>query len=189
MNEWQYRRGARVVQRGGLIAYPTEAVFGLGCDPSNRAAVERLVRLKQRGPGQGFIIIAASFSQIAGWIRFPNLEVRARVEATWPGPVSWVVPTTPRAPSWLQGHGATMAVRITDFEPVRRLCQLAGPLVSTSANRRGQPPLRDALRVRAVFGAEVDWVVPGSCGGQAGPSELRRAVDGQILRAAISPAH
>src|SRR5689334_22081382 len=106
---------AALLRAGGVLAYPTEAVFGLGCDPDNRAAFEKIFALKQRPPEQGVLLIAASFSQIADWIEAPP-DAIARARATWPGAHTWILPRSPRVPEWVAGGHGGIALRVTAHE-------------------------------------------------------------------------
>ncbi|MCA1798374.1 MAG: Sua5/YciO/YrdC/YwlC family protein [Xanthomonadaceae bacterium] len=175
---------AAVVHAGGIVAYPTEGVYGLGCDPSNEEAVMRILRLKQRDTSLGVLLLAASFEQLAPFIAPFTADVAARVLPTWPGPETWVVPASEHASVWLRGAHAGIAVRVTAHAPAAALCRTAGmPLVSTSANRHGQAPARTVEEVRAAFGDEVDCIVDAPCGGAAGPTRIRDALTGAVLRA------
>lgn len=177
------RRAVHALHAGQVIAYPTEAVWGLGCDPFNEMAVRRLLALKQRSEAKGLILIAADTTQIAPWLAGLNAAQRAAVHATWPGPYTWVVPA-PQAPQWLRGRHASLAVRVSAHPGVQALCRAwGGPLVSTSANLSGQPPARDALALRRQFGYGLGYILPGRLGGDARPSEIRDAVSGIVLRA------
>ena len=182
LRSWQLRRAARLVAAGGLIAYPTEAVYGLGCDPWNEAAARRLLRLKRRKVGKGLIVIAADLAQLAPLLDFATVRDRARIEATWPGPVTWLIPARPRAPAWLTGAHSTLAVRVPAHELARELCRRCGPLVSTSANPAAAAPARDPQRVRAYFGRRLDCVLPGRVDKTRRPSEIRDAVSGEVAR-------
>jgi L-threonylcarbamoyladenylate synthase len=174
----------RLLRRGGVIAYPTEAVYGLGCDPRNRAAVQRLLALKRRSWKKGLILIAADFSQLQPFIRPLSAAVRARIMPTWPGPVTWLLPARSDVPRWLRGQSSKIAVRVTAHPPVVRLCRaFGGALVSTSANRSGQPPARQASEVRRQFGAELDYILPGATGGRLLPSAIRDGLSGEVARA------
>lgn len=181
MNAWHIRQAARIALRGGVIAYPTEAVYGLGCLPWSQRAVERILRLKQRAGRRGLILIASSIEQIEPLVRFVGVD-RDRVLGTWPGPVTWILPASRWVPAWVRGEGGDVAIRVTAFEPARELCDLAGPLVSTSANRGGDTPARSAFRVRSYFPGRIDYVVPGLAGRARAPSEIRDARTGAILR-------
>ncbi len=172
---------------GGIVAYPTEAVFGLGCDPGSQNSLSRLIALKGRDARKGFILIAAEISQLDPWVIFPAGDARQRILQSWPGPYTWVVPARAGVDPWLTGGRATLAVRVTDHPVAAALCRLTGALVSTSANRSGRPPVRDSLRVRAVFGNRIDMVVPGEIGALAGPTEIRDALTGHLLRAPAVP--
>ena len=133
----RFERATRIVSNGGLIAYPTEAVYGIGCLPGNRGAVKRLLRIKQRSWRKGLILIAASLDQLADLIVLPESGLRAEILKSWPGPVTWVLEAQPGVPAWLGGGRGTLAVRVTDHPLARRLCERVGEaLVSTSANRR-----------------------------------------------------
>lgn len=174
---------ARHLRDGGLAAYPTEGVYGLGCDPLNHAAVERLLSLKGRSAAKGFILIAADFSQVESYLQIPNSEVRARLLAAWPGPVTFVVPAQPWVPAWLRGASSSLAVRVTAHPLAAGLCRaFGGPLVSTSANRSGKPPCRTALAIRQRFPESGLLLIPGKLGGSAGPTPIFDAVKGTRLR-------
>ena len=178
------RRAARILRDGGVIAYPTEAVFGLGCDPSCEAALERILAIKGRPARAGFILIAASAGQLRGWIA-PTPAEQRRLASRTAQPVTWVVTAGPRATRVLTGGRATIAVRVTAHPVAAALCRAAGmPLVSTSANMHGRPPARTALAARRRFGARVDFVLPGATGSKRRPTEIRSARTGSVLRPA-----
>ena len=176
------RRAARVLRAGGVIAYPTEAVFGVGCDPACRAAVARIVSLKRRPQRAGFILIAADAAQLRGWID-PTPAERRRLAAPAARPVTWVVTAGPRATPLLTGGRKTLAVRVTTHATAAALCRAAGmPLVSTSANIHGHAPARTALAARRQLGFLLDLVMPGATGGERRPTEIRDARTGTVLR-------
>ncbi|HET6545634.1 MAG TPA: Sua5/YciO/YrdC/YwlC family protein [Rhodanobacteraceae bacterium] len=176
----------RALRRGGLIAYPTEAVYGLGCDPQDRAACERLFRLKQRSPAQGVLLIAADLDQVRPYADFAVLPAtaRLRVEASWPGPATWVLPRGAAAPDWITGAHPGIALRVTAHPVAAALCSaFGGALVSTSANRHGEPAIREAQELRQRFGGSLDAIVEGPLGNFARPTPIRDAMSGRILRA------
>lgn len=173
----------RHLRRGGIVAYPTEGVFGLGCDPLDPAAVTALAGLKGRPMAKGFILIAADFAQIEPFLKIGDAELRERLLATWPGPVTWVVPAADWVPGWLRGGNAGLAVRVTAHPVAAALCrQFGGPLVSTSANRTGKPPVRTALAVRRHFDVARLMLIPGRVGQAAGPTAIFDARSGRQLR-------
>lgn len=177
------RRAVQILLRGGVVAYPTEAVFGLGCDPACEDAVRRILQTKGRPHAAGLIVIAAGWCQLAGWMA-PTKEEAARLRAVTDRPTTWVVTAGAKASSLITGGRRTIAVRLTAHPIAAALCALAGrPLVSTSANRHGRQPARSALAARRWFGAQIDLVVPGAVGGHARPSEIRDARTGRVLRA------
>ncbi len=175
----------QVLHSGGVIAYPTEAVFGLGCDPDDPTAVARLLSIKRRDWRKGLILIAATRDQLAPYLACLAAEDEAQLAQTWPGPQTWLVPAAPCTPDWLTGDRPTLAVRVTAHPIAAALCRRFGkPLVSTSANRGGQPPLRSALDVRLrPIGREVDLIVPGRVGDAPNPTPIRDLATGAVIRA------
>ncbi len=172
----------RHITAGKLVAYPTEAVYGLGCDPFNSDAVFRLLAAKRRPVHKGLILIAADPEQLNPLLRPLDPDLRRRVHASWPGPVTWVLSAHPLTPWWLTGGRRTLAVRVTDHPLAAELCRACGPLVSTSANISGSRPARTALEARLRLGPAVDLVLPGAVGGLERPTEMRDGSSGRILR-------
>jgi L-threonylcarbamoyladenylate synthase len=170
------------VHGGGVIAYPTEAVYGLGCAPLDAHAVRRLLALKQRPEQKGLILVAASFAQLAPFVVELAPRQMQAVYASWPGAVTWLLPARRGVPAWLTGRHATLAVRVTAHPLTSALCRRAGALVSTSANPAGLPPARSALAVRRYFGNSLDALLVGPLGQAARPSTIRDARDGRVVR-------
>ncbi|WP_053097388.1 Sua5/YciO/YrdC/YwlC family protein [Candidatus Palibaumannia cicadellinicola] len=167
-----------------VIAYPTEAMFGLGCDPNSEKAVNKLLALKRRSDQKGFILVAATYEVLTYYIDDSSLDIkqRERIFSLWPGHVTWVIPANANTPRWLTGKFSSLAVRISAFEPVRRLCLAFGkPIVSTSANLSGESPARNINEVRNKFGAKFP-VMDGLIEGRIYPSEIRDALSGELIR-------
>lgn len=182
--DWHIKRAAAILHRGGIVAYPTEGVWGLGCDPDNSEAVLRLLALKQRSWQKGLILIAASFEQLAPYIAAPSPTVLQRLRTAWPGPVTWLLPAPEATPPWLRGTHRTLAVRVTAHPPAAALCRrFGGALVSTSANLAGRPAARSRLQVQRYFGDALDYIVPGATGGLMRPTEIRDGLSGAVVRA------
>ena len=167
-SSWRVRQMAKVVRGGGVIAYPTEAVWGLGCDPWNEAAVRRLLALKSRPMHKGLILVAARATQFDFLLN--DL------------PAEWLVPHRNRLPAWITGRHASVALRVSDHPLVRELCAQTGPLVSTSANPAGRPSARSRLRVEQYFHGQLDGVLGGELGGRRNPSLIRDLASGQVIR-------
>jgi L-threonylcarbamoyladenylate synthase len=183
-NRFTLRRAVRVLDAGGVIAYPTEAVYGLGCDPLNRDAVGRLLTIKQRPVAKGLILIASHFDQLRAFVQAPTPEIRQRLDESWPGPVTWLLPADPSTPRWLRGDHPTIAVRVTAHPLAAALCEIfGGAIVSTSANPAGRPPARTALQAR-IRCPGVDLIVAGATGPLGRPTTIRDAVSGRVLRSA-----
>jgi L-threonylcarbamoyladenylate synthase len=184
MNRLALRHAARIVRRGGVIAYPTEAVFGLGCLPRARAAVERVLAIKRRSWRKGLILIGANVAQVERYVELPPEPRRSEVLRSWPGPHTWVLDARRDAPRWITGGRASVAVRVTAHVLARDLCLAVGEaLVSTSANVSRRPPHRRLLRLRRDLGRRVDYVVAGALGGLAEPTVIRDGRSGRVLRA------
>lgn len=184
MSRLALRRAARVVRAGGVIAYPTEAVFGLGCLPRDRAAVERILAIKRRSWRKGLILIAATLEQLERYVALPPEPRRSEVLRSWPGPNTWVLDARADAPRWITGGRASVAVRVTAHGLARELCLAIGEaLVSTSANVSRRPPHRRLLHLRRDLGRRVDYVLAGALGGLAEPTVIRDGRSGRVLRA------
>jgi len=172
------------LRAGHIIAYPTEAVFGLGCDPGNESSVRKLLSLKGRRKGAGFVLIASEFSQLQPWIAATDESLINKAMQTWPGPVTWLFPRANDVPDFIAGEHDTVAVRITAHEPSRALCVAFGAaLISTSANHTSARPARSAGEVEDYFGHYLGGILAGSLGGAEHPSEIRDLASGDILRA------
>ncbi|MCK5326313.1 MAG: Sua5/YciO/YrdC/YwlC family protein [Woeseiaceae bacterium] len=174
-------RAADVLLGGGVIAYPTEGVFGLGCLPDDIAAVERLLEIKERDAGKGLILIAARPAQFSDWIdkshreRLPKPDVAA--------PVTWLVRPSDIVPAIITGDHESLAVRITTNPVAAAICDVVDmPIISTSANIAGQPVARNSYVLRRSFAHLVDYIVPGECGPASGASEIRDLESGTLIR-------
>jgi len=179
---WHIREAVRQIATGGIIAYPTETVYGLGCDPFNGAAVLHLLDLKHRAIDQGVILIASDFTQLQPWLLPLSPTTRQRIAAPQKVPVTWILPCALEIPAWLRGNHATLAVRITNHPVAVALCKRwQGPLVSTSANIHGQRPATDALGVHNTFNGALDYILNGNCG-TGRSSTIRDGLSGMILR-------
>ncbi|MFC3913341.1 Sua5/YciO/YrdC/YwlC family protein [Pseudaeromonas sharmana] len=172
---------------GGVIAYATESVFGLGCDPDDQSAVERLLSIKQRPVDKGLILVAANLQQLEPYLDLSVVSQSrmAEILASWPGPNTWVMPASSKAAPWITGKFDSIAVRVSAHPQVQQLCLCWGkPLVSTSANLSGENPCRTEADVRSSLGEHLDYVLPGQVGGAVNPSQIRDALTGHILRPA-----
>ena len=168
--------------RGGLIAYPTESCYGLGCDPRNRNAILRLLKLKQRTQRKGLILIAGKFAQISSYLYPLTLSDQTTLKADGAKAITWLMPAKPSCPRWLRGAHDTLAVRLTAHREAARLCnELNMALVSTSANFSGGKPARTYSQCRRLFGAQV-WVLSGQVGKRKKPSTICAWRDGSIIR-------
>lgn len=178
-------KAVEVLRGGGVIAYPTEHCFGLGCDPNNAQAVERILTIKQRKAEQGLILLGANEAQLGVYANFAALDAAQlqRVRDSWPGPNTWLIPAHANVSTLLRGHHLSIAVRFTANEICRDLLTKFGhAIVSTSANRHGQAALLEADEVTHEMGTEVDYVLELAVGGAPAPSTIRDAQSNAQLR-------
>ncbi len=174
------QRAGRILRAGGVVAYPTEGLFGLGCMPDDPDAVMRILSIKKRSPALGLVLIASCIEQLDGWAELPEA---VGLESSLEHPVTWIVPADLNVPYWIKGDHDGLAVRISHHPVASALCDAADSLlVATSANIAGSPPARTAYVLRRRFRSLVDCIVPGRCGPAAGASEIRDLKSGKVIR-------
>lgn len=181
---------AHRLMRGGVIAYPTEAVWGLGCDPENEQACLELLQIKQRPIQKGMILIAGCIEDFESILAVLPPDQYRVLELAWQqqhktGAVTYLVPDIlDQVPYWIKGSHSSVALRVSDHPVVRSLCkEFGGPLVSTSANKSGKLPARSKVIVEKYFGSQLDFIVPGQLGGASNPSKIIDFSTGQLVRA------
>lgn len=171
------------LRAGGVVLHPTEAVWGLAAAAADEGAVARIYALKERPAGKGLIVLADAFEIVQPLLgRVPGDRMRAPL-ATWPGPHTWVFPASPDCPSWLAGERGTIAVRISAHRLTRALCATFGaPLVSTSANRSGDPSPRSLADVDVRIREAVAFTLDGDTDGLGRPTPIRDVFTGDFFR-------
>ncbi len=179
---FKIKNAVRHLNAGAVIAYPTEAVYGLGCDPLNEAAVMSLLEIKQRPIEKGLILIAASLEQLCPYLVLDQTIIE-RITPTWPGPVTWVIPAQPWVPKWLTGDHQSLAVRVTNHPIANDLCaQFGSPLVSTSANPTTRPAIKASRKLLKTFAGADIFIVHGNVGELKQETAIYDAVSGKQLR-------
>lgn len=171
------------LQRGGIIAYPTEFCYGLGCDPRNPRALRTLLRLKKRPQHKGLIVIGQDLNQLTPLLfRLPE-TLQTTLNQTWPAAKTYVLPCKTNTPILLRGKNRNaLAVRVPKHHLARQLCSLAKtPLVSTSCNRAKHRPCKNEREAKRLFGHQV-WVIGGNTSGAKRPSEIIDWQSGAKLR-------
>ena len=177
-----YRALASHLKRGGLIAYPTESCYGLGCDPQNHRAVQRLLKLKQRPQRKGLILIAANYAQVTRYLLPITPEQQQRLQLAGTQTTTYLMPVRSTTSHSLRGAHDTLAVRLTAHEFAAALCHGVGSaLVSTSANRTGLRPAKTYAQCLRLFGKQV-WVLDGMVGKNKKPSTIRTWSDDKVIR-------
>lgn len=172
-----------VIRQGGLLVYPTEGVYGLGCDYQSQQAVERLLQLKQRTLDKGLILIASHIQQILPLIQLDNQQHLARALKTWPGHQTWTFKPDAKVPAWISGAFNTVAVRVSAHPTVKAICdELQQPMISTSANRSGQNEAKNLNQIIATFGSSINCYLDLPLGNAAASSSIKVAQTGEQLR-------
>lgn len=174
-----------VFNQGGIIAYPTEAVFGLGCDPDNEHAINLLLQLKNRPIDKGLILLASHFDQLVPYINTSDISDTTMndILARWPNGTTQLLPKSKRVSSWLSGAFDTIAVRVTNQPDVVELCNATGkPIVSTSANLSGEPPVKAWQDMPLELTNRINFIVKGCTLGYQQPSRIINAITGETIR-------
>ena len=174
-----------VFHQGGIIAYPTEAVFGLGCDPDNELAIKKLLSIKQRPAHKGLILLATDYCQLLPYIDEAALskDDRSKVLSRWPDAITQVLPANKNISKLLCGKFDTIAVRITDHKDVVALClQTNKAIVSTSANLTGKSPATTWQEVEQQLGNKIDFLIKGKTSGLLKPSTIINGLTGEVIR-------
>ncbi|MCO1333064.1 Sua5/YciO/YrdC/YwlC family protein [Microbulbifer sp. OS29] len=180
------KQAVRALAAGGVIAHPTESVWGLACDPNNLQAVRRLLELKHRPLEKGLILVSGDTTHFAPFLENLSDEQQKRLDGSWPGPVTWLLPHRDRIPSWVCGMHRSVALRCTDHPFTAALTRaFGGAIVSTSANPAGAQPARNKYQVLRYFGSSLDFVGGGATGSRSAPSEIRDLLSGRVLRASV----
>jgi len=176
-------KAVQKLQAGEIIAYPTEAVYGLGCDPFNEKAVRKILALKGRPESAGFVLIASNLEQLKPWFGDVAPALLKKAMTCWPGPVTWLFPRADHVPDYVAGNHKTIALRMTAHPASRDLCEAFGcALISSSANPSSSPPARSHTEVVDYFSNDIAGTLEGALGDGERPSEIRDLVTGAILR-------
>ena len=179
----QINKAVETIQIGGVIAYATEAVYGLGCDPDNTHAIQKILDLKGRNAKQGFILIASQVSQVEKYLGGLSPQEKHLLEKQWPQPTTLILTANESVSDLITGGRKTVAVRITAHQDTKELCEaLKHPLISTSANRSGKAAITHAWQIQEQFSDGIDYLYPSTLGDANKPSTIIDAKSGKILR-------
>ena len=169
------------LKAGGVIAYPTEGVWGLGCLWTDEAAINEILRLKQRPLEKGMIVLCSQLSDIERFLLPLSPAHLQQIAQEYPHPVTWILPCKLSVPESVRGQHTSIAVRFSRHPLVQALCAQVGPIISTSANPAGLAAAMSILDVRHYFHDQLSYILPGELGGYSKPSEIR-TLDGQRVR-------
>lgn len=179
---WPIYQASRVLHHQGIIAYPTETVWGLGCDPFSPAALQRIINVKKRDAHKGLILVAGDISQFDFLIHDLPENQKEQLNSSWPGPFTYLVPHKDRVHPLVHGKFKTVAIRVSSNPVVQELCEyFGGPIVSTSANYSGRPTVQSPLQAAKVLGHELDFILAGATGKDR-PSRIVDLESGRVIR-------
>lgn len=182
LSRWQLERISRTLKHGGVIAYPTESVYGLGCDPYNQKSLQRILDIKGRSPDKGLIILVSKIEQALPFIAVPDVDQLAKFNSREPRATTWLMPIKTGLSRLLCGNHQKLAVRLTSHPIPKAICDYTGQaLVSTSCNLQGKTEMKTTSEVRSRMGLKVEQVIAGQCGMQK-PSRIVDLLSGQVIR-------
>ncbi len=180
----QLLKARDVIGNGGIVAYPTESCYGLGCYPKDYNAIRKILLLKYRPVTKGLIVIGGDINQVSKYFQVLSDDLWSRLSLSWPSATTWLVPAASWVPSWLKGDSDKIAVRVPAHRLARELCKYCGhALVSTSANLSGQRAARTRAEVSRIFSDKVDYIIDAKCGSATRPSTITDLLTGQVIRA------
>ncbi|MFW2178116.1 MULTISPECIES: L-threonylcarbamoyladenylate synthase [unclassified Moraxella] len=200
-NPTTYDQACEWLDNGNLLAYPTEAVWGIGCDPFNEQAVLKLLEIKDRPMEKGLIVITASPTFIQEFLQPLPVKSQRQIIESWQGypntsdqATTWLFPIptdlTKSIPNWVTGGRDNLAIRVINHPNIAELCQVIakhspnnpyGFLVSTSCNPSGEAPATTFAQAQAYFGDTIGYFDAPTLG-YTQPSQIKDALTGQIVR-------
>jgi L-threonylcarbamoyladenylate synthase len=181
VSDFSIRHAAHIIRHGGIIAYPTDTVYGLGCDPFNATAVAQINDIKQRASSKQFILLGGHIEQIKPLVFISDQQQNTILQSQQP--TSWVAEAKPCAPDWLCSDENTLTIRISQHSVVQRLCHILGhAIISTSANLSRKPPAKNALTLHKYFHFTVDKILTSQKKLNAKPSKIIRLCDNHVIR-------
>ncbi len=182
MSPWALNRFLHAASQGAVFGYPTDTVWGFGCDPLNASSVDRILQIKNRSPDKGLILLSSRIEFCAAYIDVDANPLKS-MNTRNQDPITWLMQASRFCPPWIRGNFTTVAIRITDHPLLRIICdRLKTPIVSTSANRSGKATVRNSLQMRKQFGDELDFIVTGFATGGRRPSAIKSLATGTGLR-------
>ena len=168
-----------VLKGGSIIIYPTEGIYGIGCDAFNQKSVNKVISIKGRSNSKSFIVICSDVIQLKTIINENYVNNQELLAKNF---ITWIVPAHQKCPSWLTINN-TVAVRITDHPVIDNLCNgLNGPIISTSANYSNQSYINDIKKIEVLFDKKVDYIIEGKLGGEIKSSTIKDIVTKEVLR-------
>jgi len=183
-NRWQAYQAAMIIRRGGVIAYPTETVYGLGCSPLQAQALQRIVQIKKRSPQKGLILISHRSELLHRFMGYLSPQQYQQLNTLQTRATTWLVPAAAGISPLLTGGHKTVAVRLSQHPLIQLLSEyLQSPIISTSANISGHDVCRSPLQIKLMFKQQLDKIIYGTVAADALPSRIIDIRSGNIIRA------
>jgi len=181
LSKFHIIKAVHIIKNNGVIAYPTESVYGLGCDPLSEWAVNKILQLKHRPVEKGLIIIAANISQLLPYIDICPQDIKEITD--YASPMTWLVNKSKLTPVWISGEHHKVAIRISQHPDVISLCNKLGhPIVSTSANPAKLTPASNVIQARRYFSESIDLYLSGATGQLKKPTPITDLETRQVIR-------
>ncbi len=182
MNDTQLNQAIQCLKSGGVIAYPTESVYGLGCDATDLESVSRILKIKKRDPDKGLILLVSDIQQASRFIIPLTEQQIAKLNQPSAHAITWLLARNRAVSTLITGTHSKLAVRVTTHPIAKMLCEGFGsPIISTSCNLHGQPSHRDAESVASDSSLDLDLIIEGSCGREP-PSRIIDLLTGARIR-------
>ncbi len=189
MQTINFEQAIYTLKQGDVLAYPTEAVWGLGCDPRQEHAFQKILTLKQRPIEKGVILLSENIERVEPLLAELDLSMRQQVIESWRTSTfdqrayTWLLPINIEIPTWIYGNHDRVAIRVTQHALCKQLCRgLDDFLVSTSANPADLSPAINTAQIQQYFADQVT-ILSGQLGNSPEPSRIVDAVTGQVIRA------
>jgi len=179
----EYEDISDAIVKGKIIAYPTESVFGIGCDPENEQSINKIIEIKNRGKQKGLIIIADEVKKLSKFIHKDYLDLFIKKSDIESKPTTWIVPSSKHVLNLVKGEDSSVALRITQHPIASRICKYSNKaIISTSANISSKTPAKNSNEILMQFGEEIDIIVDGRVGDSIKPTQIVDLITNKVIR-------
>ncbi|MEC7885498.1 MAG: L-threonylcarbamoyladenylate synthase [Pseudomonadota bacterium] len=179
----EYEDISNAIVKGKIVAYPTESVFGIGCDPENEKSINKIIAIKNRSKQKGLIIIADEVKKLSKFIHKDYLDLFIKKSDIESKPTTWIVPSSKHVLNLVKGEDSSVALRITQHPIASRICKYSNKaIISTSANISSKTPAKNSNEILMQFGEEIDIIVDGRVGDSIKPTQIVDLITNKVIR-------